>query len=188
MGKYRDKLIHQEVLFTKEECEYLLSEHSGWDKCVVISNQSGIMYISSRRNSSKAGPIPWSKKATDIILPKLNKLFGITSLPREGNWALRYNEGEYFTKHHDSGTGFFDRVLSISVQLTDENEYEGGELVLYPNKETIEETVVSNRTQGNIIAYKPEIWHEAKPVTKGTRYSLILFLRPENYETENTLI
>jgi len=74
------------------------------------------------------------------------------------------------------------------VFLSDPESYEGGELVLYPNKETLEETVIFNKTQGNVIAFKPEIWHEVKSLIKGTRYSLILFFRPENYETENTLI
>ena len=188
MGKYRDKLIHQEVLFTKEECEYLLSEHSGWGKSVVVSQTTGDWYVSSRRTSNKSITIPWSKKATDIILPKLNKLFRVTSLPREGSWVIRYNKGEYIRKHHDSGIGFYDRVLSVSIQLSSPEDYEGGEFVLYPNKETIEDNVVCDKTQGNIISYKPEIWHEVKTVTKGTRYSLILFFRPENYETENTLI
>ena len=188
MGKYRDKLIHQEVLFTKEECEYLLSEHIKWIQSGAISQRTGEWRAYSRKDCNQSVTIPWSKKATDIILPKLTKLFGITSLPREGAWAMRYVKGSYFGKHHDSGTGYYDRVLSLIVQLTDESEYEGGELVLYPNKETLEETVIFNKTQGNVIAFKPEIWHEVKSLIKGTRYSLILFFRPENYETENTLI
>jgi predicted 2-oxoglutarate/Fe(II)-dependent dioxygenase YbiX len=188
MGKYRDKLIHQEVLFTKEECEYLLSEHIKWIQSGAISQRTGEWRAYSRKDCNQSVTIPWSKKATDIILPKLTKLFGITSLPREGAWAKRYVKGSYFGKHHDSGTGYYDRVLSLIVQLTDESEYEGGELVLYPNKETLEETVIFNKTQGNVIAFKPEIWHEVKSLIKGTRHSLILFFRPENYETENTLI
>lgn len=188
MGKYRDKLIHQEVLFTKEECEYLLSEHIKWNEARLKSPRTGEWNVSSRKTCNESVPIPWSKKATDILLPKLNVLFGITSLPKEGSWAMQYNKGSYFRKHHDSGTGYYDRVLSLVVQLTDGKEYEGGELVLYPNKETLEEFVISNKTQGNVIAFKPEIWHEVKPLIKGTRYSLILFFRPENYETKNTLI
>lgn len=62
----------------------------------------------------------------------------------------------------------FDRKLSVVVQLSDPNEYEGGELML---KET---SIPANfKKRGSVIVFPSYLEHCVTPVTKGTRYSLV---------------
>jgi PKHD-type hydroxylase len=65
----------------------------------------------------------------------------------------------------------YHRKISLIIQLSDENSYEGGELQFfelsqYPKKEEI-------RQQGTAIFFPSFIEHQLNPVTKGRRYSLV---------------
>jgi PKHD-type hydroxylase len=55
------------------------------------------------------------------------------------------------------------------VQLTDPDEYEGGELELCLGGEPF----VVPREQGTLITFPSYVLHRVKPTTKGTRHSLV---------------
>ena len=91
---------------------------------------------------------------------------------------LGFAEGIQFTEYESPG-GKYDphvdcrynaliRKLSISIQLSDENEYEGGDVICNYGNE-----IVMPRTQGTALAFPSYALHGVKPVTKGTRYSLV---------------
>ena len=89
-----------------------------------------------------------------------------------------YTEGDFYGLHSDADKEN-DRVLSISVQLSKSSDYEGGDLMFQGGgrnpwfKEPIE------RTQGTVIIFPSYVYHEVTPVTKGTRYSLVQWLKGE---------
>ena len=59
----------------------------------------------------------------------------------------------------------------ISLELSDENEYEDGELILYNNVNN--STITACKSKGSIIVFDSRMTHEVTPVTSGTRYSLV---------------
>ncbi len=59
--------------------------------------------------------------------------------------------------------------MSLTVQLSDENDYEGGDLLLY-NGSTSDKL---SRGKGSVIVFDSRIYHEITKVTKGVRYSLV---------------
>ena len=65
--------------------------------------------------------------------------------------------------------------MSLSCQLTNPNDYEGGDLILYledpPTSKIVEYTV--SKTQGTIIVFDSRIRHKVTPVTLGTRRSVV---------------
>ena len=73
------------------------------------------------------------------------------------------------------------RKLSCIVSLTDPKEYEGGELEIdLRNQHDFEENQNSSiinldfiKPKGSIIVFPSFVWHRVKPVTHGTRYSLV---------------
>jgi len=77
--------------------------------------------------------------------------------------------------HHDidwSSDDAYDRKLSMSVQLSDPNLYDGGDF------EFMEVTTPENfRTQGSIIVFPSYLQHRVTPVTRGVRYSLVSWIR-----------
>ena len=92
------------------------------------------------------------------------------------------NQQGFYAKHDDCGNNgklenFVDiRKLSFSIQLTDEKEYEGGELIFYKNgKEK-----VAPKSKGTIIFFESNIQHEVKPVKKGIRHALVSWVQGPN--------
>ena len=97
-------------------------------------------------------------------------------------------EGLQFTCY-DAPDGFYGmhidkffngtiRKLSITVQLSNPEEYDGGELVLHYGK-TPE---VMEKQQGKLIAFPSYALHEVRPVTRGTRYSLVAWITGEPFK------
>ena len=75
------------------------------------------------------------------------------------------------------------RKLSMTCQLTDGSEYTGGELEFdFRNYEPHMREEATHLKQakeilpkGSIIVFPSFVWHRVKPVTKGTRYSLVMW-------------
>jgi PKHD-type hydroxylase len=84
---------------------------------------------------------------------------------------------EYYKKHIDKMYNGAIRKLSIVVQLTDPAEYEGGELLIDLGTE-----LLTRKTQGSVIVFPSYVLHEVKPVTKGTRHSLVAWLAGDPFK------
>lgn len=67
------------------------------------------------------------------------------------------------------------RKVSIVVQLSHEDDFEGGDFEFeHPNKET--EPVPQLRKRGTVLVFPSWYRHRVTPVTKGTRYTLVTWL------------
>ncbi len=82
-------------------------------------------------------------------------------------------QGEY-KEHHDvfwmNNDPFFHRKISAVIQLSDPDDYEGGDLEL---TEPAEKPLASDlRLQGTSVFFPSFFRHKANPVTKGKRYSI----------------
>jgi PKHD-type hydroxylase len=104
----------------------------------------------------------------------------------------KYKVGQYYDWHSDSGRkpyakeGLYKgkiRKLSMTCQLTDGSEYEGGELEFDfrnydPHMRDESNHVIKVKEilpKGSIVVFPSHLWHRVKPITKGTRYSLVLW-------------
>lgn len=72
--------------------------------------------------------------------------------------------------------GYENRKLSLSIQLTDPIQYEGGDVVLKPAGKDL----VMDKDLGMGIFFPSHTPHEVKPITKGTRYSLVVWFLGKN--------
>ena len=96
----------------------------------------------------------------------------------------KYNKGQDYTWHRD---GFIKpnkhdkiRKLSVTLSLSDEKDYEGGELEFDfgdtdPSKERNPNKCTEIRSKGSLIVFPSSIWHRVCPVKSGTRYSLVIW-------------
>mgnify|MGYP001205851066 CR=1 FL=1 len=68
-----------------------------------------------------------------------------------------------------------DRKLSMTIQLSDSHEYEGGNFEFrdhisnIPPKEQL-------RKKGTVLIFPSFLYHSVQPVTKGTRKSLVTWI------------
>tara|TARA_R110000751_G_scaffold26635_1_gene71065 strand:- start:10 stop:642 length:633 start_codon:yes stop_codon:yes gene_type:complete len=105
----------------------------------------------------------------------------------------KYKHNQYYDWHCDSWDQPYNkpntpdhnkiRKLSMTCQLTDGSEYTGGELEFdfknyEPNIREEDKNLIKAKEilpKGSIIVFPSFVWHRVKPVTKGTRYSLVLW-------------
>jgi PKHD-type hydroxylase len=82
----------------------------------------------------------------------------------------RYSEGDFFEWHLDFGAGAISaRKLSMTIQLSDSDDYEGGDLQFMINQKIVN----APRKKGTIIIFPSFIIHRVTPITKGTRQSIV---------------
>jgi PKHD-type hydroxylase len=96
-------------------------------------------------------------------------LFGLA----EGLQFTRYDAPtDHYGMHADKIYNNVVRKLSVTIQLSNPEDYEGGELVLHQGKDP----VVMPKELGKMIVFPSWALHEVRPVTKGTRYSLVAWV------------
>ena len=92
---------------------------------------------------------------------------------REGAQLSYYKLGQYYGQHMDfngsSDNIGYTRKLSMSLQLSDEESYDGGDLILYYNGDVYP----TPKSKGTIIVFDSRTIHEVTPVIRGERYSLV---------------
>ena len=115
----------------------------------------------------------------------------------EWDWSescqfTKYKHNQYYDWHCDSWDKPYEkegpdngkiRKLSMTCQLTDGSEYTGGELEFdFRNYDPHmrDESQHLRRAKeilpkGSIIVFPSFVWHRVKPVTAGTRYSLVVW-------------
>ena len=80
-------------------------------------------------------------------------------------------QGAHYDWHHDvhwNGQSDFDRKISITVQLSGSDEYEGGDFEFDEVK-----TNADFRSKGTVLVFPSYLRHRIHPVTAGTRRALV---------------
>ena len=137
---------------------------------------------------------PWIYKEIEPFVKIANKNAGWNfqwDYPEEIQFT-KYKKGQFYDWHCDTSEqeGPKIRKISMTCQLTDESEYEGGELEFdfrhyNPVKRDELQHVVREKeilSKGSVVLFPSFIWHRVKPVQKGTRYSLVVWFRGEKYK------
>jgi hypothetical protein len=79
-----------------------------------------------------------------------------------------YSAGDFFGRHTDNYYSLpenLDRKITMSVQLSDAEEFEGGDLTVLGQ--------TMSKSKGSVSAFPSLLSHEVKTVIKGERWSLI---------------
>ena len=112
----------------------------------------------------------WSfSEACQFTKYKLNQFY---------DWHCDSWESPYANKDNPDTFGKI-RKLSVTCSLSDPEDYEGGELEFDfrntdPDKQSIRKCA-EIKPRGSIVVFPSHVWHRVKPVTKGTRYSLVIW-------------
>lgn len=109
-------------------------------------------------------------------------------------WHCDSHENPYIKDENDPLNGKI-RKLSMTISLSDPDEYEGGNLEFdfrntggdeWVNKDS---NNINNyrlcteiRPRGSIVVFPSFVWHRVTPVTKGTRYSLVVWTCGQPYK------
>jgi PKHD-type hydroxylase len=101
------------------------------------------------------------------------------SLLPEPVQVTTYNKNNFYNWHID-GKAEDPRTMTLLAQLTESNEYEGGDFEI----ENIEFPPFT-RNKGTLIIMSPHLKHRVTPVTSGVRNSMITWFR-KRYRLQNS--
>ena len=154
----------------------------GYDVNNMTPNQQ--KELEKKRNSN----VVWMDSAW--IYRELHPLVRIANADAGWNYHWNWSEACQFTKydgskkqhydwHTDAGTRINEngkiRKLSMTVALVDGSEYEGGdfEIRMENPKDHEVHVIKAAKQKGSVTIFPSFVWHRVKPVTAGTRYSLV---------------
>ena len=122
-----------------------------------------------------------------------NKSWGFNISKYEDVQFTEYQPKGHYNWHNDSiknpmNLKNMQRKLSVSVQLSKPEDYEGGDLKfnLRGLDSHQEDNIMSPppefKQQGSLVVFPSFLWHKVEPVTKGVRYSLVMWTLGENWK------
>ena len=157
-------MILQKQIFSEDECN------------IIINNTEKLQMFEWQKSDRKyTSSQIYKSNETIWIFDKLKDYFEHETNNKLLNNIERihfhkFTINDFFNKHNDLRD---ERLFSIGVILN--NDYEGGEFVLYGN-----EKIFIDKSIGNCYIFDAGIQHEILKVINGTRYTLIVFIKKDN--------
>lgn len=179
---YHPTLEVSDLRFTKEECLKIIdiSSKTYSDKARVGSSVQDAYVPEVREvNRYTIPPTPeyfWIFEKITQAVSRLNSekfKFGLTGIVH-GLELLHYSSSNksHYNWHLDTGIGdSTNRKLSVSVQLSEEASYKGGELLV--NDGNIR---VGSFEQGSINVFPSYLSHTVTEVTEGDRWAIVIWV------------
>ena len=159
---------------------------------INLQNQTDVSKLYKTRNSSIVWmDDSWIYREVIPYVKEANKICGwnFDLTKSESCQFTKYSETQHYTWHQDSWKTPYNkpgdpdhgliRKISVTVSLANGDDYDGGdlELDLRDNKDGLSNIVKSElaRKKGSITVFPSYIWHRVTPVSRGTRYSLVVW-------------
>lgn len=174
----RDLYYYWEEALSDQECDNIIEE------CKKVESQEGTVFGDDEYANFRNSTIRWvhnKVQGLDELIWKYVNVANrnsfnvdVTNIFEIQFTEYHGTEQQYYSWHDDvdwTGTYLFDRKLSFVLQLSDPDDYEGGQFVA-------EYFTVPKEFQkrGSIIVFPSMLKHQVTPVTKGTRYSLVSWI------------
>ena len=129
------------------------------------------------------------------IQPYIHQANAMAGWNFEWDWSescqfTKYKLNQFYDWHCDSWHKPYDkpddlnshgkiRKLSVTVSLSDETEYEGGDFEFdfrsAEDGSNQPQVCKEIRPKGSVVVFPSFVWHKVNPVTSGTRYSLVVW-------------
>jgi len=164
--------------FSGEECDLLIALGAagegapgpvyGADGGVVDTRQRDVRTLLLTRD----GDSEWLFAKLDRLLGAASEAFALPVGPIvEPVQILRYGVGNHFQSwHSDAGIeNQHRRRISLSVELSERSDYEGGELEVVPDRLGRPRTL----PRGSVQLFPSRALHRVTPVVRGTRWALV---------------
>jgi len=171
--------------FSEEECETIIKSYD-------VENEmlNGLVGKNKKPTEERKSKIKWIEKnqESEWIYNRLNKIvkevndsffnFHILGILESLQFTKYFEPDGKYEKHVDSVKFAYTRKISLTIQLSDPDSYEGGDLIIHCQSPG----VLGRKEHGCLTAFPSYMLHEVTPVTKGTRYSLVAWITGNNFK------
>jgi PKHD-type hydroxylase len=167
--------------FSAEECDRIIAlGEAGRPHPAPVYGSAGDEQVDpavrdvTTSHRARAEDTAWLYDRLDALFAEAAEALGLPVGPiAEELQILRYGPGGHFSLWHtDAGADAHDaRRISVSVELSEAEDYEGGVLEIVPD------TVGRPRSlpRGSARFFPSRALHRVTPVTSGTRHSLVIW-------------
>jgi PKHD-type hydroxylase len=168
-----------EGAFTDQELDWLQVKAKNAEINAIVGGSSEVVPSMRRSQVSWLNNTPDSEWVFDRLADVVSQMnaqhfrFDLTGFG-EPMQLTNYDQSEngMYSWHQDYNHIKISRKLSITVQLTDPAEYEGGNLQIMTARQP-----QNVRKQRGLIAFFPSyVLHQVTPVTQGSRQSLVAWV------------
>ena len=159
-------------VISSKECEKIITEYKDSEFLIGIAN-------TTVRTDVRRALIHWvdeesmlTRMVMSFMTEANGKFFGYRMNGSEAVQFGKYGEGGKYDWHadtHDASEQTM-RKLSTIVQLSNPDDYEGGEFQFFNGVGEPEDLKI--QSQGSVIVFDSRDWHRLTPITSGVRYSL----------------
>lgn len=173
--------------FSKEELDKIYRDVANipFQTATTVGNPDGESEI--RRSSIKWIPQGenwnWLYEKLMNMAIEANGIWGfdLISAPEQIQYTEYYGDKSgHYGWHQDIGPGMLSlRKISITVQLSDSYEYEGGDLQIFGGEGDIQ---TAPRGAGVVFIFPSYMMHRVTPVKSGIRRSFVLWLGGSHYK------
>ena len=171
--------------FSPEECQRIISEALRLKETLGTIGSGKSIRVDPDYRSSRVRWIQCFSPNWQWLVARLDHLFHLSNKLAFGFDLTKFYEIQ-FTEYDAKYEGKYDwhedvtwisqtyshRKLSLVVQLTDPETYEGGEFELEENSPQGKQRE-ELKSQGSVIVFPAFLSHRVSPVTEGTRHSLV---------------
>lgn len=177
--------------FTPKQCERIidLGRSIGASEAELEGDDGAGVSDESIRRSHTSWIAPdddswWIYDKLAKIAQRANRRYGfdLTSFGEDLQFTAYDEPGAFYTWHQDGlDGGVANRKLSIVVQLSDPDDYEGGELQFFDVLEDYDDDQLVEfrhavRQRGTAVVFPSFEYHRVLPMRSGSRYSLVAWV------------
>ena len=199
---YKKLFYYFDSAFSPFLCDKIIKEGYSNNPDFALTGGSG--YARSKKEIEKTKEIRnsniswindwWVKKELEPYVKRANEMAGwnFNFTKSEASQFTIYEPGEYYDWHRDAQNYPYTqgeqkgliRKLSVTVSLSNPEDYEGGFLEFAREKDFNKKcfhTVREILPRGSICVFPSYTWHRVSPVTKGKRLSLVQWNLGDSY-------
>jgi len=162
-------MIHQRILFTKDECDYLINyknngvyrNNGGYVNHIDINYKQWTIFRNSDLEFLFNKIISFAETSFDVKIENF----------KEESWIYQWEVNDGYGMHRDNVK---NRKFIIGVQLND--DYVGGDLMVDYNNQIL----IVDKTIGNCYTFESAFLHGVSPIISGNRFNMLTFFPTYN--------
>ena len=190
----KNKFWYFDTGLSKDFCDDVIKHGLNQTIQVGLTNDTQLNLtdekINQQQNTIRKSNVSWLEDKW--ILDEIRPFFIDANISSNWNFDIDefesfqftiYKDTNYYDWHIDMGEEPYKegplkgkiRKLSMSILLSDPNDFEGGNLEFDYRENDSPITRYEFANKGSCVVFPSFIYHRVTPVTKGTRYSLVIW-------------
>jgi predicted 2-oxoglutarate/Fe(II)-dependent dioxygenase YbiX len=179
-----DTFYFQSPLFTKDECSIIIKYITHLqDTVYTVKIDNAFTKMGCSLKSQHLEHNENTNWIFDRVIDVINEHLEVEWINKPPAIFRNYSSGDFFVMHKDNVDSIVadKRYLTVSIQLSESDDYIGGDVIL-------NDTQKLSREIGSILLWGTNVPHTVTLIKSGERNSLVFFVSEKNIKIKKILI